>query len=116
MKFMLSISSALRGGVAWLGDQASRLVDQDQWRSASSARDRVGAVSWSRASILGLGIAAGAGALIWIVAQPQGLRAHPPRLPTEQEWRANQQAADAMKADLSPALAAANRSITSETP
>ncbi len=44
-----------------------------------------------------------------------GIQAHPPRLPTEQEWQATQ-AAEVFEGDLSPALAAANQTAPSEIP
>lgn len=85
-------------------------IDPDRWAAAANWRGRVASVSWPRASIGGA-LVAGLAVSVWFAVQPSGLRSHPPRLPTEQEWRANQAAAKAMEAELSPALAAANRPV-----
>lgn len=94
---------------------AQRMIDADRWRAARSWRDRIAAVSWPRASAMLVAMAV-FGTSVWLVAQLHGVRAHPPRLPTETEMQAVQAAGDAMKADLSPALVAANRSVPSGTP
>lgn len=98
----------LRSGAAWLVREARLTFDNNRWAGAVSWRDRAAAVSWPRAGMAGTLTVLVAGSL-WFVLQPDR-RPGPPRLPTEQEWRASQSAAAAMQADLSPALAAANRS------
>lgn len=85
-------------------------VDPDRWTAATNLRERAASVSWPRASVAGVLVAATA-VSVWIAVQPSGIRSHPPRLPTEQEWRATQAAAEAMEAELSPALAAANQTV-----
>jgi hypothetical protein len=90
--------------------QVRKIVDSDRWAVATTWQDRAAAVSWPRASIVGA-LAATLIVSVWLVAQPSGIRSHPPRLPTEQEWRANRAAAEAMEADLSPARAAANHTV-----
>lgn len=90
--------------------QARLVIDSDRWSAAANWRDRAAAVSWPRASIVGA-VAATLVVSVWFVAQPSGIRSHPPRLPTEQELRASRAAAAAMEADLSPALAAANLTV-----
>ncbi len=95
--------------------QANLLVDRPRWASSLTWRDKVSAVSWPRASVVaGLSLLT-VGSFVWILL-PHGIQAHPPRLPTEQEWRANQSAAKAMEAELSPALANANRSEAPRRP
>lgn len=90
-------------------EQIRLTVDRERWAAATDWRARIAAVSWPRAGV-GATLVAGAALSLWIGLQPTGLRAHPPRLPTEVEWRATQAAAAAMESDLSPALAAANLS------
>lgn len=106
------------GGAIWRGakdiwfhliEQIRLTVDRDQWATASDWRSRLAAISWPRASVAA-GLAAVAVFALWVGLQPTGIRSHPPRLPTEAEWRATQAAAEAMESELSPALAAANRS------
>ena len=104
--------SALTRLFGHLGAEARQTIDAEQWRSARTWADRARAISWSRAAGIG-GAVATVGVGVFLLTQPHGLRSHPPRLPTEQEWRASQAAARAMEADLSPALAAANQSVPS---
>jgi len=97
----------------WLLSEARQVLDVDAFRSANDWRDRLNSISWKRAAVAGSGVvtlALAAGLGVWLT-QPE-FRAHPPRLPTEQEWRANQSAGRAMDAELSPALASANASVT----
>jgi hypothetical protein len=92
--------------------EAGLLFDRDRFLSAGSWQERLAAVSWLRAAVLGGTAAAVAVALgvgMWLL-QPE-FRGRPPRLPTEQEWKANQDAGRAMEAELSPALAAANQAV-----
>ena len=114
-------SERVRTSVRWAADvgatmsgraigQIRRTVDPARWAAATNWRERAASVSWPRASVAGVLIAVMA-VSVWIVVQPSGVRSHPPRLPTEQEWRATQAAAEAMEAELSPALAAANRTV-----
>jgi len=98
----------IRSGVAWLEHEARLTFDGNRWAGAVSWRDRAAAVSWPRAGVAGALTVLIAGSL-WVVLQPDR-QPGPPRLPTDQEWRASQSAAAAMQADLSPTLAAANRS------
>jgi hypothetical protein len=103
----------VRAGAEWILRETRQILDLDALRSANGWRGRLDAVSWKRAAIAGGGlavIALAAGLWTWL-AQPE-FRGHPPRLPTEQEWRANQAAARAMEGELSPALEAANKSVT----
>lgn len=99
---------AFRLGLSKAISEARLTFDRARWATATTWRDRAQAVSWPRASVAA-GLALVAAGSLWLVVQPRGIQAHPPRLPTEQEWRANQQAAEAMEAELSPSLAAANR-------
>ncbi|MEJ6790948.1 hypothetical protein BrevBR_15500 [Brevundimonas sp. BR2-1] len=112
-----SLTTAVRIGVGggnrlWAAVvlQVRQTIDHNRWSTATTWRDRAAAVSWPRASIGGV-LAAAMAVCVWIAVQPPGVRSHPPRLPTEREWRANQAAAEAMEAELSPALAAANRTV-----
>lgn len=98
----------IRLGVSKAIREARLTFDSARWTTAMTWRDRVQAVSWPRASVAA-GLAFVAAGSLWLALQPRGIQAHPPRLPTEQEWRANQAAGEAMEAELSPALAAANR-------
>lgn len=97
----------------WLLGEARQILDIDAFRSANDWRGRLDSVSWRRAAVAGgsvmaIGLAVGLG--LWL-AQPE-FAGRPPRLPTEEEWRANQAAGRAMEAELSPALAKANASVT----
>ena len=97
----------------WLLQEARQVLDVDAFRCANDWRGRLDAVSWRRAAVAGggvmaIGLAVGLG--FWL-AQPE-FGGRPPRLPTEQEWRANQAAGRAMEGELSPALAKANASVT----
>ena len=105
-------AGASRAASVWAsaGRQLRLVVDFDHWLAAPTWQDRAAAVSWPRASIVG-GVAATLAISLWLVVNPTKPRPHPPRLPTEQEWSANQAAAVAMEAELSPALASANRSV-----
>lgn len=105
----------LRTAKSYLSSQFIDLVDKERWRSGVSWRDRLHAVSWPRATVLA-GLTAAAGMGIWLSLQPAGIEAHPPRLPTEEEWAANQAAGEAFEGNLSPALAAANRTEPSRAP
>lgn len=109
-----STAKALSGGLAQAAErlkaEAGRIIDTDRWRRSLNWSDRLASVSWPRLSVA-VGASAAIGVGLWALVQPDGIRSHPPRLPTEQEWRATQAAAAAMEADLSPALAAANRSV-----
>ena len=98
----------IRSGIARLEREARLTLDGNRWAGAVTWKDRAAAVSWPRAGVAGALTVLAAGSL-WVVLQPDR-QPRPPRLPTEQEWRASQSAAAAMQADLSPALAAANRS------
>ncbi|QDH72321.1 hypothetical protein [Brevundimonas sp. M20] len=92
--------------------QWAHILDMEQFHSATSWRDRLKAVAWKRVAIIGSGLATVALAVslgAWLL-QPE-FRGRPPRLPTEQEWRANQDAGRAMEAELSPALAEANKAV-----
>lgn len=112
------LAAGARNGVRWVVGEAGRVVDMPRFRAATSWRDRLATVSWPRLGVV-------TGGLVAIIAGvsllPDGrvrpdanpeIRAHAPRLPSEQEWRASQEAARAMEAELSPALAAANQSVT----
>jgi len=97
----------------WLLHESRQVLDIDAFRAASDWRSRLSSISWRRVAVAGGGLGALALAVglgVWLM-QPE-FRAHPPRLPTEQEWRANQAAGRAMDAELSPALASANASVT----
>jgi hypothetical protein len=97
---------------AYARREAGLLFDRDRFLSAGSWQERLAAVSWPRAAVVGGTAAAVAVALgvgMWLL-QPE-FRGRPPRLPTEQEWKANQDAGRAMEAELSPALAAANQAV-----
>lgn len=94
--------------------EARQIVDLDRWRTGATWRERVEAVSWPRASIAG-GLVTVLGVGLWLIAMPSGIHAHPPRLPTQVELEAARSAERAMHAELSPALAAANRTETTET-
>lgn len=101
-----------QAGWRWLLTEVRQIFDLEAFRSANNWSARVEAVSWRRFTVaaggaLAVTLALGLG--LWLV-QPKA--AHAPRLPTEQEWRANQAAARAMEAELSPALAQANASVT----
>ena len=105
----------LDGAVRWRRNSAARLAqevrltfDKARWAGAVTWRDRAAAVSWPRAGVMG-GLAVAIAGSLWLALDPFGGQPVAPRLPTEQEWRASQAAAAAMQADLSPALAAANR-------
>ena len=104
----------LRDGLAWMKAEARLILDRPSWTAATTLRDRLEAVSWLRASVV-VGLTFAVMGSLWIAFRPRGIQAHPPRLPTEQEWRANREAAKAMEATLSPALAAANRPETPRT-
>jgi len=98
----------------WLTLQAAALVDRERWDAGRTLADRAQAVSWPRAAVLSGLLTVGA-ATIWFAFQPHGLRAHPPRLPHEREWKASQAAARAFEAGPSPALMAANQSVTGDS-
>lgn len=98
----------LSDGGAWLGREARLIFDAHRWAGAVTWKDRAAAVSWPRAGVAGT-LSVLVASSLWFALQPDR-QPGPPRLPTEQEWRASQSAAAAMQADLSPALAAANRS------
>lgn len=103
----------VRAGAGWVRHEARQILDLNALRAANGWQGRLDAVSWTRVAIVGGGLAVvifAAGLGVWL-AQPE-LRSHPPQLPTEQEWRANQSAAQAMEGKLSPALEAANKSVT----
>lgn len=90
--------------------EARRLVDRDKWATATTLRERMAAVSWPRASIVGAGLTV-AVVGVWFIVQPHGVRAYAPPLPTEQQMQARIDAARALEADLSPALARANETV-----
>lgn len=92
--------------------QVQRTIDLDRWRTAQSWRDRSEAVSWPRASA-GLGLFAAVAIGVWFVGRPDGPYA--PRLPTPERLEAIRAARVGVGDDLSPALAAANRSAPPET-
>lgn len=98
-----------------LSRQAGLFVDTEEWRTSTTLSEKMKAISWPRASIAGVALALLIGGGVWMMLQPASIQAHPPRLPTEQEWQATQ-AAEAFEGDLSPALAAANQSAPSEIP
>lgn len=92
--------------------EARQVIDLEALRSSTDWTARFKAVSWRRLAVtaggvLAITVAFGLG--LWL-AKPNS--AQPPRLPTEQEWRANQAASRAMEAELSPALVQANKSVT----
>lgn len=106
------VVTRLRAADLWIWREAAQILDLNKFQTATDWRGRFDAVSWRRVaigagSVTALGVAVGVG--LWLM-QPE-FRSHPPRLPTEQEWRANQAAGQAMEAKLSPALAKANASV-----
>lgn len=109
-----SVRNSAAAILAKLVNEIGLIVDRDRWAEGATWKDRLSAVSWPRASIAG-GVVAVTAASLWLIVAPFGLHAHPPRLPTEREWRATETAAKAFEGDLSPALVAANRTATPET-
>lgn len=106
-------SSRARNATNWLVQEAGQILDMAALRSATDWRGRLEAISWRRAGLAGLSVAtivAVAGLGFWLTRPEFG--GHPPRLPTDQEWRASQAADRAMESGLSPALAEANASVT----
>lgn len=68
---------------------ASQSVDLVQWRAATSWREHLQAISWSRAASLGLFFVLAA-ALAAFMLKPERVRAYPPPLPNEQTLEARE--------------------------
>lgn len=98
---------------AALQRQACLFIDTAHWKSAETFTERLSAVSWPRVSVAASAMIFLIAGGVWLMLQSSGVRAHPPRLPTEQEWQATQPAT-AFEGELSPALAQANQSVPSE--
>lgn len=93
--------------------EARKSIDLDRWRSASTVKERLEALSWPRVGATAGGVAVLAGAIIFLVL-PRGPQAYAPPLPTELQLEAKESAMKAAKAELSPSLARANQTVSSE--
>lgn len=99
--------------MAALQRQIVGVVDLQHWKSATCWRDRLAAVSWPRAGVIG-GISAAVLGLGIYAIIPKGLGAYPPPLPPEHVRDLRQKQLEQFKSTPPQGLVEANRSAQRE--